>query len=207
MNKEIIDIKDLDRMDTYNFFKSYSYPYLTVSVKADITEFYNYITSKHFSTYGSLCWIICYAANQISEFKLRYENNQIVRYDNIGASFSVLMKNNILNFSDFIEFSTLEEFIKKFEQIKNEAESNILQNKQNRNDVIYLSCIPFIDITSLVSPMKLNIFDSIPRMTWGKIIEMDKKYYLNISIQVNHSFVDGYHIQKFIRLIEEFNFE
>ena len=39
--------------------------------------------------------------------------------------------------------------------------------------------------------------DAIPRINWGKYVQRDGKWMVNVSVTPNHRFVDGYHVGLF----------
>ena len=63
-----------------------------------------------------------------------------------------------------------------------------------------------MDVTGLTNERNLDPDDAIPRIAWGKYIDIDGRKHLHISLEVNHRFIDGVHIGKFnealCRLIE-----
>ena len=44
--------------------------------------------------------------------------------------------------------------------------------------------------------------DSVPRICWGKYFLENNEYMIDISIQVNHAFQDGYHIGQFYNILQ-----
>ena len=74
-------------------------------------------------------------------------------------------------------------------------------------DLIYYSCLPWLDLTSLTNEKDLSNeksrCDSIPRIAWGKYINDGDKKILTISMEVNHRFIDGYHIGLFSKRCAE----
>lgn len=81
-----------------------------------------------------------------------------------------------------------------------------LENKvkeKNSMNKIYISCVPWTRITSVKHPANFKEIDSVPRITWGKIYQEHHDSYIDLSIQVNHSFQDGYHLGLLIKKIEE----
>jgi chloramphenicol O-acetyltransferase len=48
-----------------------------------------------------------------------------------------------------------------------------------------------------------NPEDAIPRINWGKYVERDGRWMLNITLTPNHRFIDGYHIGLFFQILQE----
>ena len=62
---------------------------------------------------------------------------------------------------------------------------------------MYLSFLPWIDLTVLTNVRDPDRDDTVPRISWGKYAEADGRKQLNLSLEVNHRFIDGIHIGKF----------
>ena len=45
--------------------------------------------------------------------------------------------------------------------------------------------------------------DAIPRVAWGRFVDDGSgRKVLGMSLEVNHRFIDGYHISQFVRFFE-----
>lgn len=199
----IVNPDSWNRKSTFEFFNKMSYPYLTISAKVDISKAFNYAKKSNVSLYGTISWLILKAMNQIEEFKYRYEANNLQLYKEIGASFSVLKEDNALNFSRFTCYNNdYTEFLEEFNLNKKNAEKGIEIHNTEKN-IIYLTCLPLIEITQMTNPMDLHRKDSIPRIGWGKVLNEKSKSYITLNIQVHHGLIDGYHVGKLCNLIEK----
>jgi chloramphenicol O-acetyltransferase type A len=103
----------------------------------------------------------------------------------------------------------LSDDIFEFEKIAKEASENQkdyfgLDKLIGRDDLIYITCIPWISFTHISHTISLNKNDSVPRISWGKYYKQGEKIWLPFSVQVNHSFIDGYHVGKYVERLQEF---
>lgn len=200
---KVVDKKKWKRKETFSFFNDMTYPYLTITSKVDITGAYNFSKRRGTSLYGAISWIILKAINQIDEFKYGIKDDSVIKFDKLGTSFSVLKKNNMLNFSRYTDFSNdFDGFLEDFDNNKQEAEKG-KEIKNKELNLIYITCIPNIELSGLVNPMDLDRKDTITRICWGKVIKDNTKNYITVSVQVHHGMVDGLHIGILNQLIEE----
>ena len=65
------------------------------------------------------------------------------------------------------------------------------------DELIYMSCLPWLDLTGCTHERNLDIDDMIPRITWGKIMAQNGRETLGMSVEVNHRIIDGVHIGRF----------
>lgn len=93
-------------------------------------------------------------------------------------------------------------FLERFYKSKDIGEKNKNSSKYEHNNLIYITCLPWMRITSMMHPVDKKNKDSIPRICWGKYFETIDGYNIDMSIQVNHGFQDGYHLGLFYEGLE-----
>jgi chloramphenicol O-acetyltransferase type A len=70
------------------------------------------------------------------------------------------------------------------------------------SNVVYCSCTPNLDATALINPGMEDPDDAIPRVNWGKYVERDGRWMINITFTANHRFIDGYHVGLFFERLQ-----
>lgn len=201
MNKILLNLREWKRYDEYQFYRHFLNPYSQVTSEVTFHSLVDIARSKNLSFYGIMSYLVLYTLNSIEDFHIVFDNDQIYRYDNIDAFFTTLDCEHQIWFSDCLQLSDFEQFIIDFEKMKHNAEMHIKQIRKNKdNNVVYLTCVPWVKISSLLNPY--DKFDSIPRICWGKYYRNDDAYSINISIQFNHAFVDGWHIGQFFNTLQ-----
>ncbi|HJG28178.1 MAG TPA: hypothetical protein K8V20_05995 [Subdoligranulum variabile] len=59
---------------------------------------------------------------------------------------------------------------------------------------MYFSCTPWFDFTALTNEHALDKDDTVPRLAWGRWYEEKGRWWVHLSVEVNHRLVDGLHI-------------
>ena len=80
---------------------------------------------------------------------------------------------------------------------KSEAQQTFLDQSGELDDLIYFSCTPWFDLTGCTNERDFDKDDNIPRITWGKYVPADGRETLGMCLEVNHRFVDGWHLGSF----------
>lgn len=200
--KEKINKDIWNRNKQFKFFSKFDSPYTGCTTLIDVNNLVKFSKENKISFYGLMTYFTIRALNEIDEFKYVLEENEIYKYGKINTSFSVLKDNNQINFSRTIEYSNFKKFINDFNDAKLEAESDKTIPYIKDYNKCYITCIPWMRVTSVLNPMNYEVKDSIPRVCWGKYFLQDGKYMIDYSIQVNHAFQDGYHIGLLINHIQ-----
>ncbi|MFR5318583.1 MAG: CatA-like O-acetyltransferase [Blautia caecimuris] len=169
-----------------------------------MTALLAFIRAKKLPFFLTICYCVSRAANQVSEFKQRILNNQIVEYDYCLTSHAVTLSDGTycycdldsnLSFDDYISYAAREQEKAKQQNSINEEEDDILGK-------IFISTIPWISYTALINPTPVPA-DSNPRITWGKYFMQNNKVLLPISVLCHHALIDGLHISKFYEFLDK----
>ena len=132
---------------------------------------------------------------------------EIYKYDSIAATMTVLDKNKNLIFTRYVEFcDNYYNFIEKFEIAKQSALNGEDYYKipgLNNMNKVNVTCIPWVDFINFKDAVDLKEKTSRPKLCWGKYNYENGKYYVNVSLLVNHAFQDGYHMGLFFLKLQD----
>jgi chloramphenicol O-acetyltransferase type A len=66
-------------------------------------------------------------------------------------------------------------------------------NVEDYNNYFYVSCLKWTDITSVINPYNYNDAEntSIPRLTWGKVVNKNGRWEMFMDISAHHALIDG----------------
>lgn len=204
MQMKIVDIDKWNRKNHYNYFKQLDYPHFSICANVDITNFYTYIKENELPFFISVLFASTKAANSIKEFRLRIREDKVVEHENVSPSFTVMAENEVFSFCTSNFANEYNEFrdntLKEIEKVKNHVS---IEDEPGRDDLLYITCIPWVSFTNITHPIQMNPVDSIPRISWGKYFEENGKIKLPMSVQVHHALVDGIHVGQYFNTIQE----
>jgi len=193
----VLDINTWKRKQHFEHFKSLKDPYFGVIIPFNVSKAYNdskINDTPFFARYLHDCML---AINQIDAFKLRIEEENVVQYNKIHASATIMRENKTFGFS-FIDYNEdfkifLDNFNKEKQRIKN---SQDLFPPKNGTDCIHCSAMPWLNFSGHKEPVSGNM-ESIPKLAFSKAETKNNKLMMNVAISVNHALVDGYDIGLF----------
>ncbi len=201
---KFIDMENWNRKKHFNYFKQLDYPQFSVCGNIDITAFLKFIKEKKEPFFISMLYTAVKTANSIKEFRYRIREDKVVEHETVSPSFTIMTDDEVFSFCTA-------EFIDGFEAFKADTSSIIEKNKKsalleddpNRDDLLYITSIPWVSFTNITHPIHMNPVDSVPRIAWGKYFEENGRIKLPLSVQAHHALIDGAHIGQYFNAIQE----
>lgn len=195
-----------ERKEIFDFFSSLSDPFYMVSFRIDVSELYDYAKAHDLSFYMAMIWACDEAINDIQAFRLCIKEDGVCEYERRDPSFTYLKEGRqAFQIITMEHIDDIDNFCKKAIE-KAEMQEGFIDLSSETDDLIYYSCLPWIDLTALTNEKDHSSSlkdDSIPRIAWGKYKEENGRKILTVSMEVNHRFIDGIHIAMFAGRLEE----
>lgn len=201
-----IDMNAWPRREIYDFFSPISNPFYSVTFTLDVTNLYRCVRERELSFYYALVYLCTQAVNRVEAFLYTIEDGKVRIYDKRQPSFTDLEKDSELFRMVFVPCEgSLDDFCRAA-KVRSESQHFFFDPTAETNDLIYFSCLPWMDVTGLTNERNLDPDDAIPRIAWGKYIDVNGRKQLHISLEINHRLIDGVHLGRFneelCRLIE-----
>lgn len=209
--KTKIDINEWDRKLAFETFSKYDDPYTGIVSKIDITDLVEFCKKNKYSFYGCMTYFVLKSLNDIDAFKYGYgkekEGDIIYKYDDLAATATVINKKNELNFTRYIKFTEdISTFLIDFLNATKDASTDVQYYKISGLEYmnkINITCIPWIAFSNFKDAIDFKEKSSKPKICWGKYYLADDKYFIDISLLVNHAFQDGYHMGLFFNNLQQ----
>jgi len=199
-----IDIYNWKRKAHYEYYQSFDNPCFSLSVNIDITLLIEKIKEKDLKFFPTFLYCLIKGMNQVEELKYRIRKNRVIVHDMIHPSYTVLNEREcfVFCYTEFIiDFEIFYQNVLK--DIEMALHGNNLEDEEGKDDLVFISSIPWISFTGLTHPFKKDDLHSIPRVNFGKYFEENKIIKLPISVQAHHGLVDGLHIARLLENIEK----
>lgn len=204
---EWINMDEWPRKKHFELFHQMDYPQINICMNLDATHFLEYVKKNHISFYYAMTFAVTHTANETEAFRYRIQNGKVVLYDQVHPSFTDLAKG-----SDLFKYVTVEMNDDILAFCKNAKETSENQKEyfafgtadQERDDLLYITCLPWISFTGVSHPVTMNSDDAIPRIAWGKYFQEGSKVLLPFAVQVNHAIMDGVQIGRYVEKLQSF---
>lgn len=191
---QVIDPAGWKRKPLCDFFGQLDFPFYGVTFRVDVTRLIERAKTEGISSYYAAVWASMRAVNGLDAFLYKVRGDTIVRHDFLSPSFTVPAEDElfkIVNLS-WRPDEPLTEFCARAKR-KVEVQTALLPSDADeaRDDLVYISCLPWLDFSMLTNETSLNRDDSVPRFTWGKYGGTAGARTMPYSVQVNHRLIDG----------------
>jgi chloramphenicol O-acetyltransferase type A len=199
-----LNIDEWVRKDQFYFFNQFEEPFFGVTVNIDCTIAYDITKAINASFFLYYLHKSLTAANKIEPLKYRIDKEDVIVHDTINASPTINRPDGTFGFSYMDYKESFEEFAaaaqKEIEKVQNTA--GLIPASSSEN-VIHYSSVPWINFTSISHARRFSANDSIPKISFGKMILENGKRTMPMSVHVHHALMDGYEVAKYIDLFQE----
>jgi len=202
--KKIIDLDLWKRREHFLFFRRFDDPFYDVTVRFDMTSFSQKIKEMNSPFFLSYLYASLKAVHQIPAFRLRIEKDDVVEFDRVAAGPAIERPDGTFGFSRISYDEDFETFCNEardvMETVKNSSE---LHDDSGELDVVYYSTVPWFSFTGLTQPRMNLKTDSVPKIVFGRIEELNGRLFMPAGIQVNHALIDGRDIADYCKVFQK----
>ncbi len=204
-----VNLAKWPRAEQFRFFRTFDRPHYATTVRMDVSAMMAERKRSGLSPFRHTIWAIGKGLHAVPELCMRFKGDKVTRYKRLLLSPTIPLENGDFRYTYLAWNPDRTRFDgHAAEKIAEVRESDTLNaNDGTIEDVAYLSCMPWLDYTSLDNALP-GPDDCIPRITWGKIVQRGDGYEMAMTIQVHHALVDGRHVGQFFEAtgaaLEEF---
>lgn len=202
--KKIIDFETWPRYEHYKHFCKLDYPYFNVTAHLDITELLQLSKKKKLNFFKAMVYFVCKTANHLPEFRQRIEDGQVVEYDWVHPSFTLLTQPELFSFCHVDYDEDSRDFFRAMEKEMDSLKGKISLDVVEANNRLYITSLPWVSFTSVTHPMSINDDTGVPRIGWGKYFNEGDRVKIPFSIQCHHGLMDGIHIGEYFEKIQAY---
>ena len=199
-----IDISTWPRRDTFEFFRGYDKPYFNVGTSLDVTNLVAEIKQRPgFSLSLAYHYFALRVVNEIEPFRYRLRGDQVLVHDVIHGGTTLLLPNEtfIMVYFDYQE--DFEPFMRDAMKALEEQRAAAAFDPRPEDNRIHFSVLPWISFTSFSHARNWGREDSVPKMAFGKIGEVNSRRMMPFSVEVHHAMMDGITVGRYLDRLQE----
>ncbi len=200
-----IDVETWPRKDAYHLFSKGYLPFFAVTTPLDVTELRRFTKKEGLSFYRAMVYVVTRAMNELEPFRLRIRKDGIAVCETVSPSYTTAGRDGSFGISDveYLPGETMADFCRRaLEKEASQREQMAVQDDV-RDDLIFISTVPWFVTTSVLQEQPTNPDDSFPRVLWDRIHEEKGRQLVNFTAQLNHRLLDGSHVRDLLLRMEE----
>lgn len=201
-----IDRRTWPRRSHFELFGSYAMPYTSLVAPVEITSLVQTAKSQGRGLFKPLVWVASAAANAVPELRQRIRGEDVVEHEVVHPSYTTMSAPNVFNYAT-VDFDVdPERFFAAADRADAslKGETELVPDAPHRDDLLFLSSIPWRRITALTHPVPLDPPDSFVRIAWGRATpEANGKTEMSLGLMAHHGLVDGVHMARFYEAFED----
>ena len=206
--KTIIDIENWNRKEHFEFFSQFEEPFFSITCTVNMTLAYEKAKQLDIPFFIYYLHKSILAINHIENFRYRIEEGKVYCYEEIHASATIMRADTTFGFSLMNFIDDVQDFKKMAQaEIERIQQTAGLFTREFPKNVIHFSAIPWINFTALTHSRSFSFPDSCPKISFGKLVSINTKKEMSMTIAAHHGLVDGYHMGLFVtelqRLLDE----
>jgi len=200
-----IDPRTWRRRRHFELFSTFNHPHFNMSANLELTAFHQRVRNSGVSFTVAFVYVIARAANAIPEFRQRIRSGRVVEHDIASPSFTLLVDDDLFSFCTIPYSEAFTDFADRATaMIAHVKEHPTLDIDPDRDDLLFMTALPWVSFTSFTHPMQLHPADSVPRFAWGKFFQEGRRLKIPLSVQGHHALMDGIHMAKFYARVEDY---
>ncbi|MEJ6390060.1 chloramphenicol acetyltransferase [Gymnodinialimonas ulvae] len=198
-----VDLATWPRAAQFHFFRGYTRPHFAVTSRLDVTHLMTQAKPNGTSPYRACLYAIGAGLHAVPELLMRFRGDDVIRHDSVDLSMTVPTTAGSFTYAyvpydpDFATFDAAAHTLITAAATRTELSAN----SGERDDVAYLSCMPWLDYTALSNAMP-GPDDCIPRIGWGKISQSGGRFSMPMTAEVHHALADGAHVGAYFAAVQ-----
>ena len=200
-----IDVETWPRKDAYRLFSRGYLPYFSVTTPLDVTELRRFTKKEGLSFYRAMVYIVSRAMNELEPFRLRIRKDGIAVCETVSPSYTTAGRDGSFGISDveYLPGETMVDFCRRALEKEASQREQMVGQDDVRDDLIFISSVPWFVTTSVLQEQPTNPDDSFPRVLWDQVHEEKGRQLVNFTAQLNHRLLDGSHVRDLLLRMEE----
>jgi len=200
-----IDMQTWPRREHFKVFSAFDHPHFSMCANVDLTAFYPVVKQRGISFNVATVYVLARAANAIPEFRYRIRSGEVVEHEIVHPATTILTDEDLFTFCTFDYTEDFSLFAARAaEQIAYVKEHLTLEDEPGRDDLLFMTAIPWVSFTSFMHPMHLHPADSVPRFAWGKFFEDGEFLKMPLDVQAHHALMDGVHVGRYFAEVQDY---
>lgn len=200
-----LELESWPRRGHYDFFRTFEEPFFSVCTDVRVSELFARSRAPGGPSFflGTM-YASLRASNAVEEFRLRLRPDGVWLHDRIDIGSTVMRGDETFGFAYFAHADSWQQFNRAASaEVERVARSTgATDPRDDRDDLIHHSVLPWIRLTSFAHARRRNPLDSVPKIVFGRHFEREGERWMPVAVDVHHALADGLHVARWLERLE-----
>lgn len=194
----VIDPSSWARREHFETFRRFTQPQFSMCAEMDMTAIVLQLREHPVSLNTVIVYVVARAANDVPELRQRIRDDTVVEHDVVHPATTVMAAGDLFAFACFEFELDFDLFAARVAEETARVQANpSLEDPPGRDDLLFMTAIPWVAFTSFEHPITGERNDSVPRFAWGRCHEVGERHVMPLNVQLHHALADGIHAGRF----------
>ena len=186
------------------FFSGFTDPHFNVVAEVELGPMIAAAREASISPFLAMLWATSAAANALHCLRLRLRGDEAVLHAVVHPSFTLRVEAERFRYCTAPFHPQFQEFCESTTAAMDavRAAPDFAVEAGARDDLLFVSSLPWLRFTSLQHAAMDPRRDSFPRITWGRFCPEGQGVRAPLSLQGHHALLDGIHVAMFFAGVE-----
>lgn len=195
-----LDLSRWPRRTTWEFFRGFADPTFDLTVRVRAEGVRAAARARGVETFLALLHGLGSAVHAVEPFRMRLRGEDVVVHDQVHPGYVVLAEDGSIRYALAPHAADPGEFARGARAAAVAARQGPLTPHHDRDDVFYVSSMPWLDLVGVRHARPAGPDVGIPRFTWGRLDEQER---IALCVSVHHALIDGSHVGRLVEAMEQ----
>lgn len=199
----IVDLQTWPRRAHYEMYRAFDFPHFSLCGMLEVSALQAWRAKadpdRRASFSLAVSYVLTRVANALPEFRYRIRGEQVIEHERVDPSLTQLTDQEVFSFCRLRYVEDFGQFVALAAPVLIKVRQQATLDDEGADDLLFLSNIPWVAFTAMQHPIHMHPVDSVPRLTWGKV--MDGR--MPLGVQVHHGLMDGLHVGRYFEQVQD----
>lgn len=198
-----LDLTAWRRRDHFRLFRAYDHPFFNLCAAVDVAAPLARARAGGPSFSALTLHAAVGAANEIEPFRYRLRGEGVVVHPTVHGGSTVLRSDQTFGFAYVGWDPDPERFARAWREAIAEADGPAgLDPRDDRDDLVHCTVIPWVAFTSMAHARRHDPADSVPKLAFGRFHGAEGRERLPVSVEVHHALMDALEVGRWLEAFE-----
>lgn len=200
-----LDLDAWPRRAHFELFRDYDQPFFGLTAEVEVSR--ALAASRRPggpSFFVATLWLSIEAANAVEAFRYRVRDEGVAVFETVDGGSTILRDDGTFGFGYFDRDPDFDAFAAAAaeEVARVRRAGSPLEPRDDRDDLLHHTVVPWIAFTSIRHARRRNPADSVPKIAFGRFHGPAGEERMPVSVEAHHALMDALHVGRYLDALQ-----